>query len=1286
MKPAIKTKPNGMKKILLGALILCSILSFGQDYLPKTLIVKAKESFRDYFDKGLTDDPGVEGVFTIAGVHSVKQEYPMSTRPKKQFHLNGIAYTDLSRTYKVEYAKDIDPKDLIGKFMSTGAFEYCEPSNIHLPLYKPNDPEIDSLYYLELMNLYAAWDSTKGDTNVVIGISDTGFDIDHPDFVDNVKYNYADPIDGIDNDGDTYIDNFRGWDLGDNDNNPQVGGNWHGVYVSSFAGATADNGIQLAGTGFKCKIVPLKIETGGLLTAGAQSIYYAATHGFDVINCSWGSPNSYTQNEQDLMKFATIDNNCLVVASAGNNNTTENWYPAAYDWVLSVGGTNTTGKEKWLSSPTVGSVYNNHVDVMAPAEELYALNTGGGAILGGRIGTSMSAPMASGVAGLVKSRFPSWTAIQVLEQIKATCTNMDTVAFNAPYQGKIGKGLINADKAVNDVTNPGLIFDAAVFTDNDNELYHAGDTLNLYGTVFNVLAGSSAATRYRVTTESPYIEFIDSVHNLVAIPFNANVNTISVPFKFKIKDDIPENEQVWFKVFMEDGDYYNWRMVSVILNPDYINVKENNLEFTIASSGKLGFNGANGAQDVGVGVNYKENGNVLYQMGIMASLDATKTSFVLDEDFEKSSDLIEANGMEADKVVYTHYNDGPAGVDMIGIDVKQKTMVWKSADRADFVIMEMNIVNTSGADINGLNFGVYSDWDITNPNLNEAVFDSSILTGYTSFSGGTHAGIHILSDSAFQHYAITNDGTSGAINIYDGFSSTEQNLSVSGGDAMNSAGPKDVAQTVGVGGINIPAGDSVKVAFAIVAGDNYTEIQNASLQADTAYDELYKLNTEIVYVDSTSCFGTCDGEAAVWARGGVGSLAYDWFDLAGTPATDSVNNVCAGTYHVEISDLSGLKDTLEVIVETPNQLAINLGGDTAICNYDSISFNAGPGFNSYLWSPNSETSQVISDVKLSGTYKVVVTDGTGCSDSDEVILTTLVPSIVNIGPDTSICEGDSVLIDAGLASSYLWSDLSTNQTNYLKTAGSYSVTVTDLSGCVDSDSIVISINALPVIDLGVDTAVCNGDSVVLNAGGGFSSYLWVPNSETSQTVVTKTSGSYSVVVSDFNACTGSDTIEIVINDNPVVGFLDTVMSDGASCDGNIMATVSTGTPLYTLNWNDDAGRDSLNAINLCPGDYVLTATDANGCIDSSAVEIVNVESSGLLESDLKIYPNPSNGIISIEGIDSREIQIFNAIGDLVFKTNQTTKSLNVSQLASGTYMLVVLTGDAQVVKKLVIQK
>ena len=108
------------------------------------------------------------------------------------------------------------------------------------------------------------------------------------------------------------------------------------------------------------------------------------------------------------------------------------------------------------------------------------MNNNGGAILGSGRGTSFAAPMASGVAGLIKSKYSGFSALQVMLQLKATSTNIDTVPNNSSYQGKLGRGLINAEKAVTDLSNPGLVFDAATFTDNDDEYYGVGDTIYIY--------------------------------------------------------------------------------------------------------------------------------------------------------------------------------------------------------------------------------------------------------------------------------------------------------------------------------------------------------------------------------------------------------------------------------------------------------------------------------------------------------------------------------------------------------------------------------------------------------------------------------------------------------------------------------------------------------------------------------------------------------------------------------------------------------------------------------------
>jgi subtilisin family serine protease len=1058
-----------MKKILLGTLVLIASSLIGQkNYESNLLMVKIKESYKAQFYRQDFGGTKLDLIFSSIGMTSVERAFPHSKSPRNKFHENGIAYTDITLINEIRYSSNDDPKDLISSLMQTGIFEYVEPSYLFETLYKPNDPEIDSLYFMEMLNMFGAWDVSKGDTNVVIGISDTGFDTDHPDLVNSVKYNYNDPIDGIDNDGDGYIDNFRGWDLGTNDNDPQVVSSWHGIYVSSFVGATADNGIQLAGSGFKCKIVPLKIEdASGALTGAYNSIVYAADHGFNVVNCSWGSPNSWSQLGQDICKYATVDKNCLVIAAAGNDDSDNIWYPASFDWVLSVGGTNKES-EKWIENDFDGSTYNDYVDVVAPANKLYRINNGGGSIIGGGFGTSFSAPIVSGIAGLIKSEKPHFTAVQVLEQIKATARNIDTIPFNTSYSGKLGKGLVDAQAALSDYSNPGLVFDGATFTDNDDNLFLPGDTVILYGSIINFLTNSSSSTKYRVETSSPYIEFLDSVQPLIAIPYGQTLNTSALPFRFIVRELIPKNENIYFKVFMEDGDYFNWRVVSKTFNEDYSNLNENNINISVGASGKLGYNGVEGDQSMGLGVKYKDaEVSSAYVIGVLASLNLSKTVYSVQGGFETTSSLVSIEDKGADRIIYTHYDDDPMGVNKIGIEVRQKTMAWDDANRKDFILMEMSIKNTSGSDINGMSFGFYADWDISNSAQNNAVFDSTLRTGYVSYPGGVHAGIHIISDSAFQHYAVDNSGAGGSVSIYDGnFTTAEQRTTMIGGNARPSAGLGDVSQTVGVLGLNIPSGDSVTVAFAVVMGDDLATITAASVEADTAYKELNTLQIDVVSSSNASCFDMCDGDVTLSASGGVGNLTYNWFDVPGTPTTNALTNLCASIYHCAISDENGLLDTIQIVITSPDYNPVFVGYDTVICANESINLEAEGLFTSYFWNTMDTTRSLF--VNSSGIYIVQATDSLGCVSSDTVFVGVNQIPIISITDTTNsngaACNGsiNGTVTNGTPDYIYSWSDDEKRDSIHAVNlcVGEYTLVVTDMNGCETNQ--IVEISDIPV--------------------------------------------------------------------------------------------------------------------------------------------------------------------------------------------------------------------------------
>lgn len=258
---------------------------------------------------------------------------------------------------------------------------------------------------------------------------------------------------------------------------------------------------------------------------------------------------------------------------------------------------------------------------------------------------------------------------------------------------------------------------------------------------------------------------------------------------------------------------------------------------------------------------------------------------------------------------------------------------------------------------------------------------------------------------------------------------------------------------------------------------------------------------------------------------------YQWY-LNGTliPSAAVRNYVATapGHYNCMVTDIAGTDSsgTGIDIVEVPLPV-LTLGNDTTVCGTHILDAqNVG---STYLWNDNS-TSQTIT-ATTSGTYSVTVTDANGCSTSDAIALTVNPLPVVNLGPDASFC-GSTTLDAQNAGSTYLWNDNSTTQTQLVTASGNYDVTVTNSFGCQASDGIAVTINALPVVNLGNDTATC-GSAITLGAQNSGATYLW-NTSQTTQSISATTSGTYSVLVTDANGCTNSDSLVFTLNPNPTV--------------------------------------------------------------------------------------------------------------------------------------------------------
>jgi len=434
-----------MKRLSIFLLLLLPFsLLAQQNVVPNIIIVKAKDSRADAIDSKLTKHEA----FTQLNIEEAKRKYPHAEKPEpRQVDKHGNPFVDLTRTYKLTLFDGEDLSDAIRKLEETDLFEWVEPTTYSASFAIPNDPQVGSLDHLLHANLYAAWDTTQGDTNVVMGITDTSFDLLHEDLQGNLKYNYDDPIDGSDNDNDGYTDNYRGWDIWGNDNDVFFTNDWHGTGVLAVAAATTDNGVGMAGAGFKCKYLPVKIANDAsngnttIVTAdGHDAITYCADRNCKVINCSWGTL-TYSNDGQDVVNYATINKDAVVVAASGNTNAEEFRYPASFYRAISVTGVHNS--DEFNNGTNAPFTRSDSVDVCAQGYNVMATATVGASgsteVYQTTGGTSIASPIVCGALAIIRSAYPCLSAIEAADLLVETAVDIESVGTNPTYAGKIGK-------------------------------------------------------------------------------------------------------------------------------------------------------------------------------------------------------------------------------------------------------------------------------------------------------------------------------------------------------------------------------------------------------------------------------------------------------------------------------------------------------------------------------------------------------------------------------------------------------------------------------------------------------------------------------------------------------------------------------------------------------------------------------------------------------------------------------------------------------------------------------
>ncbi len=395
-----------------------------------------------------------------------------------------------------------------------------------------------------------------------------------------------------------------------------------------------------------------------------------------------------------------------------------------------------------------------------------------------------------------------------------------------------------------------------------------------------------------------------------------------------------------------------------------------------------------------------------------------------------------------------------------------------------------------------------------------------------------------------------------------------------------------------------------------------------------------------------------------------------------------------------IANYQGLNDTAFVTVfqgQNTNNASFSVS-NSIVCGSGDIQFLDQSDGTPISWewqfpggTPSTSTDQYpLVNYSNYGTYDVTLittwSTGTDTLFIPTYIIVDSIPSAtINPSGSTSFCQGQSVLLAAnsGAGFSYFWSNRDTTQNITVADSGEYSVTVIDSLGCnatSSTETITVFTNPIPTIT--GNTAICQNDSTTLDAGSGYTNYLW-STSETAQTITVTTAGIYSVTVTDVNGCSNSTSLNITVNS-----------ADTSVTANGFILTANTSSATYQWIFCDSvliSGEINQTFVALQNGSYAVIVSQ-NGCTDtSSCYLIVGMGISQINnENNISIYPNPTNGLLNIKvfGLSNENCKLIltNTLGQIInekeFKAtnNSTETQFDMKGLSDGIYFLT-LTSD-----------
>ncbi|MEX0778619.1 MAG: S8/S53 family peptidase [Balneolales bacterium] len=868
--------------LLLGLFI--TRIAGGQDqpeYLPGKIIIKYEP---DQLLRQKATELGVdpkEQVQELMNEHGITRYQPVfregaSNAVRKTLAKRSIAtpaddiVDGLTRTFYIDYSSVADPRTLSRKLSEMPGVVYAEPHFVYYLFDEPNDPlyGTEGQDFFEYQNFVDAWEVSKSSTDVVIAIIDSGVFYNHPDLLNKLhRIELPSPASEA---FEAVVDDSIGWDFWESgdvfngedpvqDNDPIAQWSTHGTHVAGIAAAETNNNIGIAGTGYNASFMPVKV--GGTqqypdqVPFGTEGILYAALNGADIINTSYGSSN-FSEFGREVIDLAT-EMGALVVSSAGNNGNDHLFYPASFQNTLSVGSVDTPSNNS-QNSVSGFSSYGYNVDVFATGRSIrstafeydrindewifepdslgYILATG----------TSMSAPVVSGLAALLKHQNPDWSSQRLAFQIRNSASTIDDVPV---LQYQLGQGVINASSALT-ADKPGLEITSIKFKNEDGNSLNVGDE----GFAEIVILNHGALTTPSITIFS-LVDNITTASGDINIGSIATDQSISLVLPITIGTNYDLDEEPVFAVEYSDGNQ-SYRDFSIHEYDDllYENVASEALTMSIPNDGTIGFREPF-EQEGGVGFIPAGGDNLLFEGGIMIHAVLNDTAYVPNQvRFEDSVTRdfspirnIEFQDPQLSDIEYSAAFNSSGHPKAKDLEVLLETFAFEKEGLNQSVFLRYTITNTSSISYNDVHVGLFNDWDVGSVVNNYVDYSEpdSLLYVYDGqnedqpFVAVAHMGvissafaIDNVSEMSLGQAETKEDSLSFGIyydpfnTMLDGFTQREKELALTSGVEKTSVENTDISTVTGTGPFILEENGEIQVGFIYAYGNELDDLRN----------------------------------------------------------------------------------------------------------------------------------------------------------------------------------------------------------------------------------------------------------------------------------------------------------------------------------------------------------------------------------------------------------------------------------------------------------------------------